>query len=160
MATVALGAITGIYWQKELTSEEKHLDGKDFPIFEVIDDMSKEDMEAVDRIFSYKPESLGHYNNSQMEWFRFENEHRDNRSLVDDILERKTYFRYKLWYIVSYPERIEVRNRLNGLSERDLSIAENFLISVRYNQVSRNLVFSDGSSTHPWNPPEEVPAWR
>jgi len=138
MTNATLAAITGIYWHKILTPEEREVDRNECPIFEVIDDMSKEEMAAVDRVFSYTPESLGHYNRKQREWFNFEDKHKGDKDLIDDILERKTHLRYKLWYIVSFPEKIEVRNKLNGLNAGDLKIAEDFLISVRYNQESRN----------------------
>ena len=115
-------ALETIPWHHELTFEERNLisDSNEHPLFEIIDGMSKQEQKSICDLVGYT--SLGHYNKIQCAWYKKEQELLEYNKgkkatedeLMNDIFVRGTPLRFKLWYIMMFPDKVQIKGGEEG----------------------------------------------
>jgi hypothetical protein len=100
----------------KLTNEEKAFvdDKGDLVILEIIKGMSLEELRSFD---IYTPKNMKHYSSLQVNWLKTEEHLIKNRQdhvgevseleLIEDICKHHNGERYKVFYVLKYPDRVQ-----------------------------------------------------
>lgn len=123
----------------KFSESEKRLLKKpeDFIVISLIDNLSQDQICAIDKVINANQDFLKHYNMLQRDWinsFRYfwgKNGGKDPQNNIVSCLEdyRKSQhpIRYKLWFSVFFPDEISLR----GLNKEYLELTMNFLSEAR-----------------------------
>jgi len=150
------------HWYHQLNEDERRLDRGDTPFFEIIDAMSREEWNSVNKVLAQKLDPITstnpHYYRKQREWINYARERFEKNygaehgvpptsdQFLDHAKERGLFERYRVFYVAKYFNDIEINNGLNHpqygpVNSEDLRIAEDFIMDIMDVRLGIGLAF-------------------